>query len=94
MNINHMAEYTTVRDIGNDTDIYSSNNLISRNKNTMINTMITTINVMKWLLRPEFENEQPLFKSRLANLWANTGKSLFWIGAAIGVGFLIAQLSS
>lgn len=94
MNINHMAEYTTVRDICNNTNLSSSKIMISRNKKKTIDTVIKAINVVKWLLRPESENEQPLFKSRLANIWANTGKILFLIVVAIGIGFFIAQLSS
>lgn len=91
MNINYMAEYTTVRKRWNDTCTHSSKMPISVRKKKTIEQMMKA---MKWLLRPESENELPLFESRLANIWANTGKILFWIVVAIGIGFLIAQLSS
>ncbi len=94
MNINNIAEYAIVRDTCGKVNINNSKILTSRNKKKKIAAVTKVINVVKWLLRPESENEQPQFDSRLASIWANTVKSLFWMGVAIGMGFLIAQLSA
>ena len=87
MNSNNMAEFTMIRERWLDTNSESKKLFIPDRKKKTIEQVIK---VVKWLLRPESENEQPLFESGLAN----TGKILFWIVVAIGMGFLIAQLSS
>jgi len=93
MNINTIAKYTTVSDIC-ITSRATNGSLVSKKATKVINAGIKVIDVAKWLLRPESEYEQPLFDSRLMNVFANISKSLFWIGVAVGMGFLIAQLSS
>jgi hypothetical protein len=91
MNTNTIAEYTTCRHRGTNV----SGNILAAKKTKQIKDGgLKAIKMMKWLLRPESENDYPLFESRLANIWANITKSLFWVGVAIAVGFIIAQLSS
>ena len=91
MNTNTITEYVTGQH--NETNV-SGNILTTENTKQIKDGGLKAIKMLKWLLRPESENEYPLFESHFLNICANIVKSLFWIGVAIAVGFIIAQLSS
>lgn len=91
MNTTHTPGYTTVRDIWHNLDFYGNKIGIPVNEKL---TMEKIEDIAQWLLQAESTEDLPQPAPGKTGTWANAGKAVFWIATAIGVGFLIAQLSS
>lgn len=87
MNINQYASCMNVQSTSSEAKTQGSHILKCDQKKTPRAHKV--FDLMKWMILPESENSPLPPQSRLANI----AKTLFWIGAAICMSFLIAQLN-
>ena len=94
MYTNHTGEYTAVRDMWHNLDIYKDKICTPIKEKVQEKVPLEEVSdTVSWLMQPESREDLPQPVPKRRPLWANAVKTLLWAALAIFTGLLIAQLS-